>query len=50
MSSLENDGPRMKYEFRGRFGASATYPQVEEETHEESDRLVKSVLGLSKEK
>jgi hypothetical protein len=48
MPSLENAGPTTKYEFRGRFGAPATYPQVEEPTHEDIDRFVKSILGLTK--
>ena len=50
MSSLENAGPTTKYEFKGRFGAPVTNPQVEEPTHEEIDRFVKSMLGLTKEK
>jgi hypothetical protein len=50
MSSLEYAGPRTKYEFRGRFGAPAASVQAEEPTHEEIDRFVKGILGLSKEK
>lgn len=50
MSSVENAGSTTKYEFKGRFGAPATYTQVEEPTHEEIDRFVKSMLGLTKEK
>jgi hypothetical protein len=50
MSSSENSEPATKYEFRGRFGAPATYAQLEEPTHEEIDRFVKNILGLTKEK
>ena len=51
MSSLEGDGPKAKYEFKGRFGAvSSASPSIAEASHEEIDAFVKSILGLTKEK
>lgn len=39
VSSLENAGLTTKYEFKGRFGVPATYPQVEEPTHERAQKV-----------
>lgn len=51
MSSLEGDEPKVKFEFKGKFGASPSAPlPAEEASHEEVDAFVKSILGLTKEK
>jgi hypothetical protein len=51
MSSLEGDGPKVKWEFKGRFGASpSASPPIAEASHEEIDAFVKNILGLVKEK
>jgi hypothetical protein len=51
MSSLEGDGPKAKFEFKGKFGAPLSAPlPVEEASHEDVDAFVKSILGLTKEK
>jgi hypothetical protein len=51
MSSLEGDEPKVRYEFKGKFGAAPSAPlPIEEASHEEIDAFVKNILGLTKEK
>jgi hypothetical protein len=51
MSSLEGDEPKVRFEFKGKFGAAPSTPMPDEEaSHEEIDAFVKSILGLTKEK
>ena len=51
MSSMGGDEPKVKYEFRGKFGGAPKVSQlIVEASHEEIDVFVKSILGLTKEK
>lgn len=51
MSSLEGDGPKAKYQFKGKFGPppKVSAPVVEA-SKEEIDAFVQAILGLTKAK